>query len=280
MNSGFTKTEAALLDALERERALLRQRDLLNGIVVHEMANAVTIVASTTDLLRTSKPGSPLFDFALMQLRGGARTLSDMLGGLRILTDRTGDLPVFSPGDLAAFTREVVTDPVLIADTAPRRVVFANRAACATSVFCAPLLRHALANLVRNALKYSPASSTVRVLMVGRDDRRWIHVLNRGPKIATDIASHIFEPGRKGSKGGMGLGLHIARACALRMGGELNFGSTSTATVFSIMLPKCEPTPGPPSPASAPAAAPTPPMPHREPGPISSPGEPIALPVS
>jgi two-component system OmpR family sensor kinase len=197
------------LEALERERALLRQRELINGIVVHELANAVTIVAGSTDLLTTNEPGSHLHEFALQQLRSGARTLKDTIGGLRILVDETNAPPVLAKGDLTTFVRTTVTDPVLVAQPAPGRVRFLNRAPAYTGAFCAALLRLALANLVRNALKYSPTNSPVRVILTSRGAHRWIHVLNQGSKITREVADHLFEPGKKGMHGGMGLGLHI-----------------------------------------------------------------------
>jgi signal transduction histidine kinase len=251
MNDGFTKTEAALLEALERERALLRQRDLINGIVVHEMANAVTVVASTAELLRTTEPRSPVYQFSLTQLRGGVQALNEMIRGLRMLLDGEGDQPKFVRGDLTSFVRSVVTDPVLINEAAPHRVTLSSRHPPAHSFYCPTLLRHALGNLVRNALKYSAAENRVLVLVGARGEQQWVHVLNRGPRINRDIARQLFEPGKKHAKGGMGLGLHITRACALRMSAQLVFGSTNRATVFSLVLPIGEPDALPLAPAGA-----------------------------
>lgn len=256
MSDGFTDNETALLEALEDARAQLRQQELFNGMVVHEMANAVASVVSTTELLVTNASGSALHEFAVLQLKGGVRTLNDMHEGLRILADREGDPPVSAAGDLDGFVRTTVTDPVLVADDSHGRVFFINRAPPYSGAYCAAVLRLALANLVRNALKYSSTTSIVRVVMTSRGAHRWIHVLNRGAKIPREIAAHIFEPGRKGSHGGMGLGLHITRSCARKMGGELRFGSTKAGSVFSLRLPWHEPPLAPPPlPLSPPPAA-------------------------
>lgn len=256
MSDGFTKTESALLDALERERAILRQRELINGIIVHEMANSVATVTSTTELLLGSSPGSPLHEFALAQLRGGARGLGDMLGGLRVLIDPAGIPPTLAGGDLEGFVRTTVTDPVLVASSAPGRVHFLSRAPRYAGAYCASLLRLALANLVRNALKYSPPQSAVRVMITTRGANCWIHVTNRGAKIARNIAAHLLEPGKKGSQGGMGLGLHITRACAQKMGGDLRLGSTGAGTVFSLLVPWREPPPPSASASAVPVTLP------------------------
>lgn len=254
MSEAFTKTETALLEALERERALLRQRDLINGIVLHEIANAVTVVTSTSELLRTAEPRSPIYQFSLTQLHGGVQMLNEMIRGLRILLDSEGDPPKFVQDDLPAFVHQTVTDPVLVNESAVNRIELSHRRNPASSIYCPSLLRHALGNLVRNALKYSAPQHRLLVIVGSRGDSQWIHILNRGPRINRDIARHLFEPGRKHSKGGMGLGLHITRACALRMGARLVYGSTNRATVFSLLLPRDKPvpTPAPPAVTSAP----------------------------
>lgn len=248
MSEGFTKTEAALLEALERERLLLRQRDLINGIVVHELANAVTVVSGTAELLRNSLPNSPMYQFALTQLQGRVQTLNEMIRGLRTLVEGEGEQLRLTQGDLAEFVRSVATDPVMIHEAAVLRVAVIARNDAGTSTYCPTLLRHAVGNLVRNALKYSSPQKRVRIVVGARGPRQWIHVLNHGPRIEREIADHLFEPGRKSSRGGMGLGLHITRACTLRMGGQLVFGTTRGATVFSIVLPRREPAPAAPEP--------------------------------
>jgi len=236
MSDGFTKTEAALLEALERERALLKQRDLVNGIVLHEMSNAVAVVMGAVELIKLNGTRSPTFHFALQRVGGGARLMNEMLAGLRVLLGGEGNDPVYERRDLPAFVRSIVTDPVLTAENASTRVEVHSRLPDPIQVFCPALLRHAIANLVRNALRYSPPPRPVTVIIGGRAGRRWIHVVNRGPKISAEIAARLFEPGKKNPKGGMGFGLHITQACALRMGGELVFGTTSQATVFSLGL--------------------------------------------
>lgn len=234
---GFTRIEQALLDSLERERALLHQRDVVNGMVLHEIANAVTVVASGLELVKHSRAESPTHTFALQQIGRGVSVMSELIRGLRVLAESTGDPPVFARGDLPAFVQSVVTDPVLTAASAANRVRVVVRDHGTPALFCSTLLRHALSNLVRNALKYSPAQSPVTVIVSSRSHRRWIHVLNQGAKLSPAMRHSLFEPGRKNANGGMGFGLHITQACALRMGGRVVFGSTARSTVFSLLLP-------------------------------------------
>lgn len=105
-------------------------------------------------------------------------------------------------------------------------------------------LRQVLANLIENAIKYSPAGEEVEVRAQPDDGRVRISVIDRGPGIRHDQHRLIFEkfgradvPG--GSKPGTGLGLFIARSIAEAHGGTIdvrsspNAGSTFTLTLLA-----------------------------------------------
>jgi signal transduction histidine kinase len=158
-----------------------------------------------------------------------------------VLFDETVTPPLFTEEDLPSFVQEIATDPVFAGADAVGRVRLTTRCRNGRLAFCPVLLRHALGNLVRNALRYSPRTSTVELVIGGRGDRRWIHVLNRGPRIPDAIAARLFEPGKKHPQGGMGFGLHVARTCMERMGGSVAFGSTRRATVFSLLFAPSRP---------------------------------------
>lgn len=82
-------------------------------------------------------------------------------------------------------------------------------------------IERVLANLIENALRFSPAGSPVIVRAEHGSTELRIHVVDRGPGIsATDRAS-IFQPFQRGAGGGSGLGLAIARGFAEANGGRL-----------------------------------------------------------
>lgn len=165
MTDGFTPVEAALLDSLSRERGLLRDRNIVNGMVLHEIANAATVVASGLDLIKHHPPNSPTYLFAVQQIDRGVGVLREMVDGLRALFDSTGAKLALVHGNLGAFVSKVVHDPVLVGSAAGRRVTVMAGENLTESSYCATLLRHALANLLRNALRYSPPQSPVTVLV-------------------------------------------------------------------------------------------------------------------
>lgn len=236
MNDGLTKTEVALLEALQRERVLLQQRDWVSGIILHELSNAVTVVTGSADLISLVPPGSSGYNVALNQLQHGSATLRQLLAGLRVLIDSTGAAPAFEVLNISDYVRELVADPVLVGAADEVRLKLVLRSAQSGWRISPALLRHALGNILRNALRYSAPQSPVTVTIGQRGTRQWIHVLNRGAKIPAEVQERLFEPGKKCARGGMGLGLYIAQTCTERMGGRLFFGTTSRCTVFSLVL--------------------------------------------
>jgi signal transduction histidine kinase len=104
-------------------------------------------------------------------------------------------------------------------------------------------LRQVLANLVDNAVKYSPEGGTVRLRAAVANGLAWIAVSDSGPGIPEDQQALVFEkfgradvPG--GSKPGTGLGLYIARSIAEAHGGALEVESAPRAgATFTLTLP-------------------------------------------
>lgn len=247
MSDGLTRTESALLEALRRERALLQERELVNSIIVHELANSVTALGAAVDLMGYVPQGSPAYTRALLDVRQGAGTLMQLLKGLGMLVDCTGRTPQVERIDITEFVTSLVTDPVLLNRSEQRRIRIETRSDPVPWFACPVLLRHALSNLLRNALRHGALREDVRIVLGGDSVRRWVHVINRGPCIPPHLRARLFEPGRKNARGGMGLGLYIARNAVSRNGGRIAVGSTRAATVFSIIIPGHTPAPPPPT---------------------------------
>ena len=105
-------------------------------------------------------------------------------------------------------------------------------------------LRQVLANLIENAVKYSPAGGEVRgACATGRTAACASRSIDRGPGIPHDQQRLIFEKfGRAdvagGSKPGTGLGLFIARSIAEAHGGTVDVHSSPDAgSTFTLTLP-------------------------------------------
>ncbi len=88
-----------------------------------------------------------------------------------------------------------------------------------------------LVNLVSNAVKFSPAGATVRVLVRERGGRVRVEVTDRGRGVPASHRAAIFERFRQvessdaRDKGGTGLGLAICKAIVDQHGGEIGVES-------------------------------------------------------
>ena len=103
-------------------------------------------------------------------------------------------------------------------------------------------LRQVLANLLDNAVKYSPVGGEVEIEALADNGTISVEVRDRGPGVAPEHHTLIFERfGRvsgEQSKPGTGLGLFIARSIAEAHGGTLVVHSRpGSGAIFKLALP-------------------------------------------
>ena len=107
----------------------------------------------------------------------------------------------------------------------------------------AELLGSALANLLSNAIRYSPPGGTIRIDLGSFDDSLRIDVADQGPGVAAEDRARIFEPfyrGRTQPDGGLpgtGIGLSIVAEAVAAHGGHVGLVPTATGACFRIELP-------------------------------------------
>lgn len=99
----------------------------------------------------------------------------------------------------------------------------------------------AVANLVRNALNYSPPESKVTVAVKTREDLAVLSVQDEGPGIPAHELPMLFDPLMRGSSGsranGKGLGLYIVARVAEAHGGRAWVESSDGGATFYLSLP-------------------------------------------
>jgi two-component system sensor histidine kinase KdpD len=105
------------------------------------------------------------------------------------------------------------------------------------------LLERAVANIVENAVKYSPERTPVLVKASAIADRVEIRVVDRGPGVPDEAKNRIFEPfqryGDAPRGAGVGLGLAVARGFTEALGGTLGAEDTpggGLTMVLSLQL--------------------------------------------
>jgi two-component system sensor histidine kinase CpxA len=147
--------------------------------------------------------------------------------------------------DLSALLKEVSADADFEAASMDRSLRILECVEC--RMFGArDLIRSALENVVRNALKYSYPNTGVIVRLI-RDDgygTAMIIVQDEGPGVPAETLSHIFEPfyrvdeARDRQSGGTGLGLAITHRIILLHGGSVSAANRETGGLeVRITLP-------------------------------------------
>jgi two-component system, OmpR family, sensor kinase len=112
-------------------------------------------------------------------------------------------------------------------------------------------LHQVVANLLDNALAYSPAGTPVAVRLAtvpdpgGGPDLASLEVVDRGQGLTADQAERVFErfyrtdPARSRAHGGTGLGLSIVAAITAAHGGSVAVDSTpGEGSTFRVLLPR------------------------------------------
>lgn len=120
------------------------------------------------------------------------------------------------------------------------------------------LLERGVANVVENAVKYSPGDTKVLVAASALGERVELRVVDRGPGVPEEAKEHIFEPfqryGDAPRGNGVGLGLAVARGFAEAMGGTLLAEDTpggGLTMVFTLRAASRGPASRPDLPATA-----------------------------
>jgi two-component system sensor histidine kinase KdpD len=106
-------------------------------------------------------------------------------------------------------------------------------------------VQRVLANLIENALKYSPAGERVRVQVSGTESEVLVRVIDHGLGLPADELEQVFEPFHRGSgsagRPGAGLGLAIARGFAAANDGRVWAESRAgQGASFVLALPAAE----------------------------------------
>ncbi|MEU0206310.1 sensor histidine kinase [Streptomyces canus] len=121
------------------------------------------------------------------------------------------------------------------------------------------LLERAVANVVENAVKYSPADTRVLVKASAIADRVEVRIVDRGPGVPDEAKDRIFEPfqryGDSPRGNGVGLGLAVARGFVEAIGGTLHAEDTpGGGLTMALTLPMSASHPPPPEPDPSTAA--------------------------
>lgn len=109
------------------------------------------------------------------------------------------------------------------------------------------LLRRAIENVVRNAIRHAPVGSKIEMGLEQTEGRVQVRVRDYGPGVPEEALPHLFEPfyrvdpDRNRGSGGVGLGLSIARRAVELHQGTLRASNAAPGLLVEIYLPAYKP---------------------------------------
>ncbi len=109
------------------------------------------------------------------------------------------------------------------------------------------LLRRAIENVVRNAIRHAPQGTEVEIGLEKQGDRAAILVRDHGPGVPDDLLGAIFEPffrvegHRSRASGGIGLSLAIARRAVDLHQGRIIARNATPGLLITIEIPLAQP---------------------------------------
>jgi two-component system sensor histidine kinase CpxA len=211
------------------ETLLTAERRLLQDIS-HELRSPLARLNVAVELARSSDSA----DSHLNRVQKEADRLNALVGELIQMTRAEGDISAMrlQPMRLDELLAEIVADGTIEAEQRGCRIETSGL--FPVQVKGDPeLLRRALENIIRNAIRYAPDSTAVQVTMEQQGKSVRVVVRDHGPGVPEDALARIFDPffrvesDRDRLTGGVGLGLSIAKRAI-----ELHHGRISAQNTY------------------------------------------------
>jgi two-component system sensor histidine kinase CpxA len=224
----------------ERIEALITGQRRLLGDVSHELRSPLSRLIVALSLVKQGPPEEVAENLERIGLE--ARRLDTMIGQLLALTriDSGVDRGSPAPFDLTNLVQEVANDGNFEARARNRRVVIKQADACTIKGF-EELLRSAVENVVRNAIRHTVEGTAVEISLQISNSRAVLQVRDYGPGVPESMLSEILLPFRRvanGNSEGAGLGLAIAeRAVNVHQGTIRAANLPQGGLVVEIELP-------------------------------------------
>jgi len=235
-------------DQSDYARMEATRRDFVAN-VSHELKTPVGAMALLAEALLASADDSETVRRFAEKVLIEANRLGDMVAELIELSRLQGAerLPNVTEVDVDTVVSEAISRHKVAAETADIEVRTDSPSGLRV-LGDETLLVTALANLVSNAIAYSPRGSLVSISRRRRGDDIEIAVTDRGIGIALEDQERVFERFFRGDKarsratGGSGLGLAIVKHVAANHDGSIGVWSKpGTGSTFTLSIPAAMP---------------------------------------
>lgn len=228
-------------------RATLNNRDKMYSVIAHDLRSPMASIRMVLNLVVASTSpetvGEEIYNL-LDQANRESEEVHDLLDNLLKWTkSQTGRLNVVKqelelndiiPGVVEIFDNIAATKHIkleLKSESDSLKVEADN-----------DMLKTVVRNFLSNAIKFSPADSTIEITMTKEKEFAKVSVRDHGVGIASDRLDSIFHKGETtygtGGEEGSGLGLQLCQDFARKNGGDCTVESVEgEGSTFSVLIP-------------------------------------------
>ncbi|HLH26733.1 MAG TPA: hybrid sensor histidine kinase/response regulator [Chloroflexota bacterium] len=244
---------ARLVSEQAAAEAALRARNEMLAAVVHDLRTPLTTIHGVTQLLTRRVAGGQLpapdeLERQLAQIARSTTRMTRLIDDLVDVAQLQAGHPLDlrrAPTDLVALARQAVAETQR---TAERHTIrFASPEPAVVGTWDAARLERVVANLLGNAVKYSPGGGDVAVTVTreGTPPDAWavLRVRDEGLGIPAEDLPRVFERFYRGTNvagqiQGSGIGLAGARQIVEQHGGSIAVESQEgVGSTFTVRLP-------------------------------------------
>jgi PAS domain S-box-containing protein len=230
-----------------------RTKDDFLAVLSHELRTPLTAIVGWLRMLQSRNLDAAKAAYALEVIDRNVRIQTALINDLLDVSRITSGKLIMTMNRVPLPpTVEVVLDAVAPAATAKDVTIHRSLNALMAEVHGDPeRLQQIVANLLSNALKFTPAGGRIDVAVEADGGRARLTVSDNGCGIPPDLLPHIFERFRQGdtsttrSEGGLGLGRAIVRHLVEAHGGSVTAASAGKGmgATFTVELPLLDPAP-------------------------------------
>jgi signal transduction histidine kinase len=222
-----------------------RSRDEMLAMVAHDLRNPLNSISMASQLLLSD----PALDAEVTRktvhmMQRAANRMNRLIGDLldarqiesgSFLVEMRPELPSAVVRDALDMLQPIAASKGQRLDTAIEPGLPAVEVDCGR-------IQQVISNLVGNAIKFSPPGSVITTGAQGRPGAVRISVTDTGPGIPPDELPRIFDrywQGKGRERGGLGLGLAIAKAIVEAHGGCIGvYSAPGAGTTFYFDIPR------------------------------------------
>jgi signal transduction histidine kinase len=239
----FDRLVDTLNQMLEQIEKLMQGVKQVTNNIAHDLRTPLTHLRRRLDMLRENCNSTEQNNELLDQAIGEAdRLLTTFKALLRISEVESGSRRAsFKEVDMTALLRDLMElyvplseekEQIITTEITPSKPISGDR----------DLLFQAFSNVLDNAIKYTPSSGSIRLIMRDRPDQLNISVCDTGPGIPLTSREKVFERffrlEKSRSSPGNGLGLSLVEAIISLHHGQVELADNQPGLKLTISLPR------------------------------------------